>query len=119
MRSLNKHIFTAALLLLLSPAFAQVQKGYVRTVGRPDNREGERISGITIRVAGLHNPFVSGENGTFDFDLGGGKTEYTFTNILDNKFQYELQEKELLGRKEPVSANEMIIDIFISFANLF
>lgn len=104
MKSFNKHILTAALLLLLSPAFAQVQKGYVRTVGRPDNREGERISGITIRVSGLHNAFVSGENGTFEFNLGGDKTEYRFTNILDNKFQYELQEKELLGRKEPVSA---------------
>ena len=104
MKSYRQFIFTLALLLLAIPAFSQVQKGYVRTCGRPNNPKGTRISGITIRVAGLHSPVVSQNNGYFDFDLGGGQSAYSVTSVRDNSYQYELQEKELLNRKEPVSA---------------
>ena len=116
MKTYSKIIMALALLLLATPAFAQVQKGYVRTVGRPNNPKGTRITGVTIRVAGLHSPVVSQSNGYFEFDLGGGKTSYSVTSVRDNSYQYELQEKELLNRKEPVSSSVPKEIVMVSLA---
>ena len=88
----------------------------MRTVGRPNNPKGTRISGITIRVAGLHSPVVSQSNGYFEFDLGGGQTSYAITSVRDNSARYELQEKELLNRNEPVSTTVPKEIVMVSLA---
>ena len=115
-KSYRKILVAVVALLFFAPAFAQVQKGYVRTCGRPNNPKGTRISGVTIRVSGLHGAVVSKDNGYFDFDLGGGQTSYSVTSVRDNSYQYELQEKELLNRKEPVSTSVPKEIVMVSLA---
>lgn len=36
------------------------QQGYVRTVGRPGNKAGQRLSGVVLKVSGQHNMVKSG-----------------------------------------------------------
>lgn len=92
------------LLFLLSfPLAAQTvkQTGYVRTVGRPDNRQGTRLSGALIRVSGQHNTVQSGRQGTFTL-LFTKQNEFRFSSI--RLTGYDLQEREVLGRRYAVSA---------------
>lgn len=78
------------------------QQGYVRTVGRPDNRQGTRLSGAVLRVSGQHNAVQSGQRGAFTLVFGGGQSEFSFSSV--RLAGYDLQEKELIGRRYAVSA---------------
>lgn len=91
------------LFLLSFPLAAQTvkQTGYVRTVGRPDNRQGTRLSGALIRVSGQHNTVQSGRQGTFTL-LFTKQNEFRFSSI--RLTGYDLQEREVLGRRYAVSA---------------
>ena len=45
-------------------SWAQMQKGYVKTLGRP-NQKGVALNGVTVRVKGGHSAVLSKDDGTF------------------------------------------------------
>ena len=71
-----------SLLLLCVTATAQIQYGYVRSQGTSYNRSGTRLSGVKVFVKGLNGAKVTGANGSFNFNLGGGKTVFSISNVL-------------------------------------
>lgn len=101
------------LLLLLSfiVAFAAQaqgvvrQQGYVRSVGRPDNKAGKRLPGAVIKVSGQHNTVRSGQNGKFTLEFNGlreGKDSYSFASV--RLAGYDLPENGMLGHRYPLSS---------------
>lgn len=81
------------------------QQGYVRTVGRPGNKAGQRLSGVVIKVSGQHNMVKSGKNGKFALAFNGlreGKDAFSFTSV--RLAGYDLQEMEIIGRRYALSA---------------
>lgn len=70
------------LLLLCMAATAQIQYGYVRSQGTSYNRSGTRLPGVKVFVKGLNGAKVTGANGSFNFNLGGGKTVFSISNVL-------------------------------------
>ena len=71
-----------SLLLLCVTAAAQIQYGYVRSQGTSYNRSGTRLPGVKVFVKGLYGAKVTGANGSFNFNLGGGKTVFSISNVL-------------------------------------
>ena len=49
-------------------SLAQTQLGYVKTLGRP-NQKGIALSGVTVRVKGEHNAVLSKADGTFSMHI--------------------------------------------------
>ena len=91
------------------------QSGYVRTVGRPNNHAGTRLSGALIRVAGQHNVVQSGRQGAFTLLFNhatAGQTAFTLTSVRLNG--YELNEREMLGRKFAVSPTVPVEVVMVS-----
>ena len=111
-------ITTLILCLLLGTSLqAQTirQSGYVRTVGRPNNHAGTRLSGALIRVAGQHNVVQSGRQGAFTLLFNhatAGQTAFTLTSVRLNG--YELNEREMLGRKFAVSPTVPVEVVMVS-----
>ena len=52
---------------------AQTQQGYVKTIGRP-NQKGIALSGVTVRVRGSHNAVLSNAQGGFEMMMPGKNT---------------------------------------------
>lgn len=80
------------------------QQGYVRTVGRPGNKAGQRLSGVVLKVSGQHNMVKSGKDGKFALAFNGlreGKDAFSFTSV--RLAGYDLQEKETIGRRYAIS----------------
>lgn len=95
-----RHIFSFLLLLGFLTAGAQTihQKGFVRSVGRPDNKQGVRLPGALLRVMGSHNAVQSGKQGTFELLFNGkreGKDAFSFSSISLNG--YDLLDKKIKG----------------------
>ena len=81
------------------------QQGYVRSVGRPDNKAGKRLPGAVIKVCGQHNTVRSGQNGKFTLEFNGlreGKDSYSFASV--RLAGYDLPENGMLGRRYPLSS---------------
>ena len=81
------------------------QQGYVRSVGRPDNKAGKRLPGAVIKVSGQHNTVRSGQNGKFTLEFNGlreGKDSYSFSSV--RLAGYDLPENGMLGRRYPLSS---------------
>ena len=95
---MKKLIYIILLLLSLSsqPLLAQTQKGYVKTLGRPE-KKGEALAGVSIRVKGEHNPVLSDNDGTFSLLLPGLKNGDAYTLQQVQKSGYELNETNLIG----------------------
>lgn len=95
-----RHIFSFLLLFSFLTTGAQTihQKGFVRSVGRPDNKQGVRLPGALLRVMGSHNAVQSGKQGTFELLFNGkreGKDAFTFSSISLNG--YDLLDKKIKG----------------------
>ena len=99
-------IFCSFLTLLSAYAQGVVhQQGYVRSVGRPENKTGKRLSGAVIKVSGQHNTVRSGQNGMFTLQFTGlreGKDSYSFSSV--RLAGYDLQDAGVLGRRHPLSS---------------
>ena len=55
----QKRIYTLLIISSLAVGcLAQTQKGFVKTLGRP-NQKGVALSGVTVRVKGAHNAVLS------------------------------------------------------------
>ena len=99
-RPVMRHVFSFLLLLGFLTAGAQTihQKGFVRSVGRPDNKQGVRLPGALLRVMGSHNAVQSGKQGTFELLFNGkreGKDAFSFSSISLNG--YDLLDKKIKG----------------------
>lgn len=94
-------LFLACFVYGFAYGYSQIQTGYVRTTGRPNNKSGERVPGVEIRVSGLHGAIISGQDGAFDINLQKDTNSYQLIRVYKEGF--ELNEKEVLGRKLPVS----------------
>ena len=70
-----------ALLLTGITASAQIQNGYVRSQGTSYNRTGSPLKGARVFVKGLNGAKVTATNGTFNFNLGGGKTQFSISTV--------------------------------------
>lgn len=79
---MNK-ILSIVFFLLLSfiNATAQIQKGYVRSQGTSYNHIGSPLQGARVFVKGLNGAKVTASNGFFNFNLGGGKTQFSISNV--------------------------------------
>lgn len=99
---MKRFFILGTLLLATLLATAQTQRGYVKTIGRPD-KAGEPLSGVTLRVTGQHNPVVSGDDGSFSLVMPGMKNgdAYTFQQI--QKSGYELNENDFCRRQHAFS----------------
>lgn len=105
-----KRILYLLCLLLFCPSVAVFagnveQRGYVRTIGRPNNKSGTRLPNAIIRVQGMHNAVKSNQNGDFSILFNNAKVGvdgYYLSNV--RLVGYEVNEKEVLGRKFAVSA---------------
>lgn len=105
-----KRILYLLCLLLFCPSVAVFagnveQRGYVRTIGRPNNKSGTRLPNAIIRVQGMHNAVKSNQNGDFSILFNNAKVGvdgYYLSSV--RLVGYEVNEKEVLGRKFAVSA---------------
>ena len=99
-RPVMRHVFSFLLLSSFLTAGAQTihQKGFVRSVGRPDNKQGVRLPGALLKVMGSHNAVQSGKQGTFELLFNGkreGKDAFSFSSISLNG--YDLLDKKIKG----------------------
>ncbi len=76
---------------------AQTQQGYVKTLGRP-NQKGVALSGVTIRVKGGHNAVLSNHQGVFSMPMPHKKNGDTYQLQQVQKQGYELNEQDVIGR---------------------
>ena len=70
-----------ALFISCITASAQIQNGYVRSQGTSYNRTGSPLKGARVFVKGLNGSKVTAPNGTFNFNLGGGKTQFCISSV--------------------------------------
>lgn len=80
------------------------QKGYVRTIGRPDNRNGEPLSGVTLKVQGQHTLVKSDSKGNFSLIFPNAKDGEAYKLNSVRLSGYELNEKEVIGRDFIISS---------------
>ena len=74
--------FFFALLMSCITTSAQIQNGYVRSQGTSYNRNGSPLKGAKVFVKGLNGAKVTAANGTFNFNLGGGKTQFSIKDVI-------------------------------------
>ena len=74
--------FFFVLLMSCITMSAQIQNGYVRSQGTSYNRNGSPLKGAKVFVKGLNGAKVTAANGTFNFNLGGGKTQFSIKDVI-------------------------------------
>ena len=94
-------------------SLAQTQQGYVKTLGRP-NQKGVALSDVTIRVKGVHNTVLSKNDGRFSMQIDGDS--YTLQQV--QKSGYELNEPGVIGRSYAYSANVPLTLVMVSTSQL-
>lgn len=92
---------------------AQVQKGYVKTQGRP-NRPGKPLSGVTLRWKGSINAVISGTDGVFNVSFPNKKNGDEIYLVSAAKKGYELL---YLEQKQQRFSTEVPIEIVMVSTN--
>lgn len=116
MKTLNLLIMTP-LLFVCAFLNAQTQSGYVKTLGRP-NQKGMPLSGVSVRVRGEHNPVLSNGDGTFSMMMKGKKNGDAYTLQEVKKSAYELNETGIIGRQYAYSDKVPLTIVMVSSAQL-
>ena len=98
---------------LTMSSWAQTQQGYVKTLGRP-NQKGVALSGVTVRVKGAHNAVLSKNNGMFSVQIQG--ESYSIQQV--QKSGYELNDVGVIGRRQAYSANVPLTLVMVSTQQL-
>ena len=98
-------------------ATAQVQQGYVKTIGRPD-KPGVALGNVTIRFQGLVNAVLSAEDGTFSLSSPYKKEGDALVLLSIRKNGYELSDKGLIGRPLVFSSQVPIIISMVDIRQL-
>ena len=88
---MRRVLILSIILLLVADTFAQIQKVYVKTIGRP-NSPGVALGGVTVRISGNVNTVVTNQQGTFSFPLK--EQRFKFSRV--DKKGYELADLDLL-----------------------
>ena len=110
--------FLIILLLSLPFAlFAQTQKGYVRTAGKP-NESGKPLSGVSVKPSGNYNAALSDASGHFALSLSDLRNGDPFVLQDVYKSGYELLDKEFLGYTHPFSDTVSLEIVMISRSEL-
>ena len=91
-------ILIITILLAVSGIDAQVQKGYIKTQGRP-NIPGKPLSGVTIRWKGSMNAVVSAADGRITSVFPGKKQGDAISLLAVSKKGYERPIKLILKMK--------------------
>ena len=103
---MKKFLVFLCLLATASVAFAQTQRGYVKTRGRlaanGTLNPGKHLSGATLVLKG-NKTVVSGSNGMFTFSDPSKK--YCVTKVQKNG--YQLYDRDLLGKTHSYSTNDL------------
>ena len=113
----NKLLILIAFLMVCVTLSAQIQEGYVKTLGRP-SQKGEPLSGVSVRVKGEHNPVLSKEDGTLTLLLTGKKNGDAYTLQEVQKKDYELNESGVIGRQYAFSDKVPLTIVMVSSAQL-
>ena len=92
---------------------AQTQQGYVKTLGRP-NQKGVALGGVTVRVKGVHNTVLSKNDGRFSMQIDGDS--YALQQV--QKSGYELNDIGVIGRKFAYSAIVPLTLVMVSTSQL-
>ena len=110
-------ILILTILLAISGIHAQVQKGYIKTQGRP-NRPGKPLSGVTIRWKGSMNAVFSAADGRITSVFPGKKQGDAISLLTVSKKGYELIDPDLIGRQLVFSPNVPIEIVMASSTEL-
>ena len=113
------NIFTLILLLssIVFPALAQIQQGFVKTLGRPD-KKGVALSGVSVRLKGGHNAVLSKDDGTFSMMMTGKKVGDAYSLQQVQKAGYELNEVGVIGRQYAFSDKVPLTIVMVSTSQL-
>ena len=114
MKRIILFILTAVGTLTIS---AQTQQGYVKTLGRP-NQKGVALSGVSIRVKGGHNAVLSDTKGFFSMMLSGKKEGDAYALQQVQKQGYELNERGIIGRQYAFSEKFPLTIVMVSTKQL-
>ena len=106
-----------SVIMLALPLSAQVQQGYVKTLGRP-GVPGKPLQGVTVRVRGVMNALVSDANGSFKIQATGKKDGDAIIINSVRKNGYELKDKDIVGRNIVFSSRVPIQLVMVSSAQL-
>ena len=105
---MKKYLLFLCLLATISVAFAQTQRGYVKTRGRLAANgsliPGTRLAGATITFKD-NVAVVSGPNGAFSYPM----RSKTFSVESVKKKGYQLYDPDLLGRTHSYSSNDLLV----------
>ena len=71
---------------------AQTQQGYVKTLGRP-NQKGVALNGVSIRIRGGHNAVLSDDKGFFSMMMVGKKEGDAYALQQVQKQGYQLNDE--------------------------
>lgn len=112
-----KGIIATLLMILSLPAMAQVQKGYVKSLGRPGVK-GAALQGVSIRVRGVHNAVVSAQTGTFSIAMTGKKAGDAYALQSVKKAGYELIEAGMIGRNYAFSPSVTMQIVMVNSSQL-
>ena len=116
MRYIRYSVILVGILIAL-PAFCQVQRGYVKSLGRPD-KKGEALNGVSVRVKGEHNPVLSQQDGTFSMLMTGRRNGDAYSLQEVKKKGYELNENGVIGRQYAYSDRVPLTIVMVSSAQL-
>ena len=110
-----KRVFVFLLSLLLSTmaSFAQIQQGFVKTLGRP-NKPGVPLGNVTIQMVGMVNPVTSSSTGEFHLSAYNKKDGDPIKLLKVRKNGYELRDKDLIRREMVFSSR---IPIYITMVD--
>ena len=104
-------------MILSLPVMAQVQKGYVKSLGRPGVK-GAALQGVSIRVRGVHNAVVSAQTGTFSIAMTGKKAGDAYALQSVKKAGYELIEAGMIGRNYAFSPSVTMQIVMVNSSQL-
>lgn len=96
MKTLRNLVFCLVTILAL-PVGAETQAGFVRTIGR-NGKPGQPISGVMVRAEGPANMVMSDTQGQFTLVLHEAGRDDAFRISSVKKSNYELLDKDLIGR---------------------
>ena len=99
------------------PSYAQVQEGYVRTVGTKEHR-GRPVPDASVKIKGNINKVLSDDSGHFHLPMDGKREgeSYQLLNVI--KSGYEFADKDFLCRRFAYSSKVPLEVVLISSAEL-
>ena len=113
-----KRLFIALPLCFIAfMSLAQTQRGYVKTLGRPE-KAGQPLEGVVILFQGYHNHVISDDKGDFSLLMNDKKNGDAYSLQQVQKSGYELNESDLVGRKLAFSDQVPLVIVMASTEQL-